>query len=340
MISFILRPIKLKDLDQLKALSDRMNTPIASLPNDRMLLKKRIELSVRSFKKTVSRPGGEYYLFVLEDTVTGEIIGASAINARVGGQGFFFVYEIQQEVFSYPPLRISKTVDVLHFKRIHKGPSELCSLYLSREFRKRGLGTLLSFGRYFFMNAFSKRFAGELVANLQGVRDEEGHSPFWEGIGDVFFGESLATADTMKSLGHKNFIRALMPRHPIYVSLLSKKAQVAIGEVGIDAQPALHLLEKEGFRKNEWVDIFDAGPYVFAKKEEIRIFQNMRSGKVSRIIEMMSGESGYLIANNVLDFRVCIGDILLSSDGTVHIDTNAAQALNVQLGSVVSFAKY
>ena len=69
MNSFVLRPIKLKDLNQLKQLTQEMSSPIASLPNDKKLLKSRIELSLRSFKKTVSQPSREYYLFVLEDLV-------------------------------------------------------------------------------------------------------------------------------------------------------------------------------------------------------------------------------------------------------------------------------
>lgn len=344
MSSFVLRPIIMNDLDQLKVLIEGMADPIASLPDNKAVLKKRIHLAAKSFKKTENYQGTEYYLFVLEDVQTKEIVGASAINATVGGQNFFFVYEIQKEKFSYPRLDILKTVDVLHFKKISKGPSELCSLYLKPECRRKRLGTLLSLGRFFYMHAFPKKFSENIIVNLKGIRDEKGDSPFWKSIGEVFFGANLTTVDTMKSLGYKMFIRALMPRHPLYIPLLRLKAQEAIGQVELDTQPAYHLLTKEGFKKNEWIDIFDAGPFVIAPKKEVRTIQNIASRTVGKIIDIENGtEPGkYLIANsnNSLDFRVSIGNITLVSNGTVNIDSNIANALKVDIGSVVSFFKY
>lgn len=343
MTSFVLRPVILNDLDQLNVLIEKMTNPMASLPHDKSLLKKRIRLSERSFKKTMLQGVGEYYLFVVEDTASNEIVGTSAINAKVGGQNFFFVYTIQKEEFSYPPLDISKTVDLLHLKKVQKGPLELGSLYLNPEYRKHRLGTLLSLGRFLYMNAFPQRFVGDIVANLKGIRDEKGDSPFWESIGEIFFGASLTTVEAMKSLGAKMFIRALMPRYPIYIPLLQLKAQKVIGKVCLDSQPAFHLLTKEGFRKSEWVDIFDAGPFLTAKIEEIRTIQNISSGKIGRITdpENESEKGEYLIAaNNSFNFRVCLGNVTLASHGTIDIDVNVAKVLKVKIGSIVSFTKY
>lgn len=342
MNAFVLRPIKLKDLNQLKQITQEMSSPIASLPNDKKLLKSRIELSLRSFKKTVSQPSREYYLFVLEDLVNKKIVGTSAISARVGGQNFFFAYKIQKETFSYPPLNISKSVDVLHFKKIAKGPSELCSLYLTEELRNQHLGKLLSFGRCFFISTFNKRFTTEIVANLKGFRDQESRSPFWKALGKVFFGMSLAAVDTMKSFGHKSFIRALMPRHPIYIPLLPPEAQDSISTVAEDTQPALHLLEKQGFKKGEWVDIFDAGPFVKAKQNEIKLIQNMNSGIIENIVATPNNKKlpEYMIANSLIDFRACLGDIVQLSNGNIQINSNIAEILNVKIGDSVSYVKY
>lgn len=344
MTSCVLRPIKLQDLAQLKSLVEKMESPLASLPNDKKLLKTRIELSEKSFKKNVSQPGKEYYLFALEDIKSRKIVGVSAIHARVGGLHYFFAYKIRKEAFCYLPLKISKYVDVLHFQKILKGPSELCSLYLSHEFRKQGLGTLLSLGRYFFINAFQKRFTNEIVANLKGVRDNEGKSPFWETIGKYFFSTSLATADTMKSFGHKSFIKALMPKYPIYVPLLPQETQHVLGNVTDDTQPALHLLDKLGFKKSDWIDIFDAGPYLMAKRNEIKVIQNMHPGKIEDFItekhlnKKKSHE--YLISNDLLDFRITTGDVTITDKGKILIDSEIASLLNVNIGDTISFYKY
>lgn len=342
MIPYVLRPIRLTDLDDLKSLTQSMDDSIASLPNDRDVLQERIELSVESFAKSPESPGKEYYLFALEEVQSGRVVGVSGISARIGEGTYFFAYERQKENFEHRPLHISKTVEVLKLKKVKKGPTELCSLYLSPQFRVHGLGSLLSLGRYLFINTFPDRFATELIADLKGYRDENGNSPFWQAIGDVFFGGSLSTVDTMKSLGHKSFIRDLMPRHPIYIPLLPKKAQMAIGEVNVKGKPALHLLEKQGFKTGKWFDIFDAGPYATVKRKNVKLIKSIRHATVLEIAEAsgQASESLYLISNDSIDFRVCIGNLIQHSTGTVSVDSVVAKALNLKEGSSISYSKY
>lgn len=342
MISYVLRPIRLTDLDDLKALTQGMDNSIASLPNDRAILQQRIEHSLQSFEKKIKSPGKEYYLFALEHIPFRKIVGVSGISGRIGEGTYFFAYERQKEVFEHCPLNVSKTVEVLKLKKIKKGPSELCSLYLSPQFRVHGLGSLLSLGRYLFINAFPNRFDTELIADMKGYRDENGNSPFWEAIGDIFFGGSLSTVDTMKSLGHKSFIRDLMPRHPIYIPLLPVKAQKAIGEVHTTAKPALHLLEKQGFKTGKWFDIFDAGPYAIAKRKNIKLIKNIRHATVTQIIQATSEASltPFLIANDSIDFRACIGNLSKHPNETVTVNTNVARVLNLKEGSSISYVKH
>ncbi|MFN3589050.1 MAG: arginine N-succinyltransferase, partial [Spirosomataceae bacterium] len=47
------------------------------------------------------------------------------------------------------------------------------------------------------------------------------------------------TADYLTGIGQKVFIAELMPKYPIYVSLLSKEAQAVIGKVHEKTRPAL-----------------------------------------------------------------------------------------------------
>ena len=55
------------------------------------------------------------------------------------------------------------------------------------------------------------------------------------------------------------FIAELMPKHSIYIHLLPESAQQVIGEVHQNTAPAKRMLENEGFRYENYVDIFDAG---------------------------------------------------------------------------------
>lgn len=55
------------------------------------------------------------------------------------------------------------------------------------------------------------------------------------------------TVDYLTGIGNKSFIAGLMPKHPVYVNLLSKAAQEVINQVNENTEPALKLLETEGF---------------------------------------------------------------------------------------------
>ncbi len=51
-----------------------------------------------------------------------------------------------------------------------------------------------------------------------------------------------------------------MPKHPIDTHFLSQEAQDVIGQVHPQTAPARAVLEKEGFRYRNYIDIFDGGP--------------------------------------------------------------------------------
>jgi arginine N-succinyltransferase len=76
-------------------------------------------------------------------------------------------------------------------------------------------------------------------------------------------------ADYLTGTGQKSFIAELMPRHPVYVTLLPQAARDAIGAVHADTAPARAMLEQEGFRYEGYVDIFDAGPTLECTRENI-----------------------------------------------------------------------
>lgn len=50
-----------------------------------------------------------------------------------------------------------------------------------------------------------------------------------------------------------------MPKHPLYIDFLSPEAQAVIGKVHPQTAPARTVLEKEGFRYLNYIDIFDGG---------------------------------------------------------------------------------
>jgi arginine N-succinyltransferase len=207
----------------------------------------------------------------------GRIVATSAAVARVGGFDPFYTYEVRAERVSHPPLGVDRTIESLHLRREHKGPSELCGLVVEPAARGRGVGRLASLGRLLFVAAQRGRFDERTIAEIRGYQDPGGRSPFWDAVGRVFFAPAdFAEADLLTGLGEKDFVADLMPRHPIYLDLLPAPVREAIGRPHPAALPAVRLLESEGFARTDEVDIFDAGPILAAETDRIRTVRAAR----------------------------------------------------------------
>jgi arginine N-succinyltransferase len=334
----VFRPIRDDDLPRLVALARSIDGSLTSLPPDEAFLRERIDDSLRAFSPHVRKPGGECYLFVLEDTTSGEVIGTSGIVARVGGYDPFYSYEIRTEQFTHAPLNIAKEVGVLHLKQLHAGPTEIGSLFLHADRRRGGWGRFLSLARFLFIGAFRSRFDATVVAELRGYMDQRGQSPFWEAVGRKFFEHDFYEADLLSGLGNKQFIADLMPRHPIYIPLLPAEVQAVIGRPHHDAVPALVLLQAEGFAATAEVDIFDAGPQVRATVSNIRTIRQSRGAAVAEITSAPADTPPMLVARRSLDFRCVLAPVRVVGEDAVALGADAAAALGVSTGDTVSFA--
>ncbi|MDX2187352.1 MAG: arginine N-succinyltransferase [Opitutaceae bacterium] len=301
----LFRPIRPDDLPALVRLTRGIAGGLTSLPPNEAFLRERIDDSVRSFSPLVRKPGAEHYLFVLEDLASGALVGTSGIAARVGGYEPFYTYEVRTERYCHAPIHVDREVGVLHLKQLHRGPSEIGSLYLDPNYRRDGLGRLVSLARFLFMAAFPARFDDTVIAELRGYLDQRGRSPFWEAVGRHFFGHDYYDADVRSGLGDKAFIADLMPRHPIFVPLLPGDVQAVIGKVHHDTRPAEALLKAEGFAATNEVDIFDAGPVMRAELKRVRtLAQRVVVAPVPG--EPPTGAPLCLISNLSLDFRACL----------------------------------
>jgi len=329
----ILRPAHERDLPSLTRLVGTIADGLTTLPNDPDFLAQKIHDSQRAFYPAIHKPGAEHYLFVLEDLASGQVVGTSGLIARVGGFEPFFTYEVRQEAFRHTPLGIAHEIPVLHLKERHDGPAEVCSLFLHPDFRRDGIGRLLSLARFLFIRAFPQRFATEVIAELRGYLDPGGRSPFWEAVAAPFFKKDYYTADILSGVGEKAFIQALMPRHPLYLNLLPREAQDVIGQVHHDTAPALRLLEHEGFSRSDEVDIFDAGPLVKAPRDAIRTVREA----LTRTVALLPPKDQrphvpMLVSNRSLDFRAgrAVG---CYDDSTLWLDPADAAALALDAGA-------
>lgn len=333
---YVMRPVCAADLDQIADLTELTSFGLTTLPKDAALLEKRIRSSEQSFANLeTGEPQGQTYLLVMEEVETGTVVGTAGIVSKVGGFEPFYAYRIEITIHESVTLQIRKEIPVLHLVAEHNGPSEIGSLFLHPDHRHAGNGRLLSLSRFLMMAQFPQLFDRNVIAEMRGVVDEHGKSPFWDAIGKHFFDLEFPKADYL-SIVNKEFIGDLMPAHPIYIPLLPKEAREVIGEVHENTKPARAMLESEGFGFYQMIDIFEAGPMLHCPRHMIRAVRESRVGKVVEIVDEVESEDRRLISNTSADFRVTQGPLDRQADG-LRITQQVADALQVATGDDVRF---
>ena len=337
----VIRPIREDDYSALYQIAKDSGIGFTSLPVNETLLKKKIFASQSAFSSNPKSPGQQSYLFVMEDTETGSVVGTSGIEATVGMQDAFYHYHVGKVVHASRELGVHNSVEILTFCNDYTGVSEICTLFLQEKARKRLAGRLLSKFRFLFMAEHKHRFADTVIAEMRGVSDEKGKSPFWEWLETHFFSVDFPTADYLTGIGNKVFIAELMPKYPIYVNLLSKDAQASIGQVHKKTRPALRLLEQEGFRFRGYVDIFDAGPTMEADIENIDTIRQSIEAKVqvSPTLNTSKLEDHFVINTKIENFRACIGRLKRIDENTVAISQTLADALLLKQGDSIRYSQ-
>jgi arginine N-succinyltransferase len=107
---------------------------------------------------------------------------------------------------------------------------------------------------------------------------------------------------------NKKFIADLMPTHPIYIPLLPKEAQEAIGQVQEETRPAVKIVEEEGFSFSGMVDIFDAGPILSAKRDQVRaVKESAKAAIVKLLIRRL--RDVYMVGTARPEFRAAKGNL-------------------------------
>ena len=326
----IVRSVQEPDLDPLFELIQKSEYGLTTLKISKGELESRIEKSLFAFKQKLGKPAGQPYVFVMEDLNNGKIVGTCSIYSKIGGFEPMYSYEIKQSVHDSEDLGVHKTIDTLHLREEHNGPTEIGSLFLSPDYWGSGHGRLLSLSRFLFMAEFKERFEEEVVAEMRGVVANDGKSPLWTALGSHFFQIDFPKAETLTSQS-KKFIADLMPKHPIYIPLLPEAARDVIGEVHDNTKPALSVLEKEGFEFRKMVDIFDGGPTMHCNINNIRAIKESMAGTVAKIESTLDGGSQQLISNSRLEFRTCLGNTIWTGD-QVTIDQVTALRLDLKVG--------
>jgi arginine N-succinyltransferase len=323
-----------EDFDPIYQLAKLTGGGFTNLPADRGTLVGKLTRSEASFARPGDEQAGDLYVFVLEDPKTGNIRGTCQVFGQVGVVQPFYSYHLSTLTQSSPELGKTFRNQMLSLTTDLEGCSEVGGLFLHPEVRSGGWGALLARSRYLFIKQHRPRFGDRVLAELRGVMDETGNSPFWDGLAGRFFDMSFPEADQFNAIHGTRFIADLMPRTPIYVALLADAAQAVIGQPHPTGLGALKMLEEEGFVFDRYIDIFDGGPTVTAQTDHIR---TVRDSAVETVLEVgEGGKQKMLLANGKLrQFVACGALVKRVPHKGLCIDSEAAELLGVEPGDEV-----
>ena len=328
----IVRPVRSADLSALIDLARSTGTGLTTLPANEERLSHRVGWAEKTFLGEAERADADY-LFVMEDD-DGKVVGISAVAGAVGLREPWYNYRVGLTVSASQELNIHRQVPTLLMANDLTGNSELCSLFLHADHRSGLNGRLLSKARFMFIAEFRELFGDKVIAEMRGMSDADGRSPFWESLGRHFFTMEFSRADYLTGLGNKSFIAELMPKFPLYTCFLSEEARAVIGRVHPDTEPALAMLKGEGFSYQGYVDIFDAGPAIEVETDKIRAVRD------SQTLVLAVGTPGddaipYLIHNRKReDCRITAAPARAAA-GTLVVDPLTAKRLQLSAGSQV-----
>ena len=333
-MTFRVRPATVEDWKHLYEMAKLTGGGFTNLPPDRPALTAKLERSADAFARDADGVADELFVLMLENVETGEVRGTCQVFTHVGQRHPFYSYRIG--TFTQHSRELGRTfrAEMLTLTTDLEGSSEVGGLFLHPAARAGGLGLLLARSRYLFIAQHRARFADRVLAELRGVMDEAGGSPFWDGLAGRFFGMTFQEADQFNAINGHQFIADLMPKHPIYTAMLTDPARAAIGLPHPSGRAAMRMLEKEGFRFENYVDIFDGGPTMTAPTDQVRSLREARRAEVVAVDRDGGGEA--LVATGRLTgFRCALGVAReIGRDGVV-LSPETAAALGVGAGDEV-----
>jgi len=331
-MSFVIRAARPEDLQPIYEMAKLTGGGFTNLPADRQSLQSKIERSTEAFARTEDSVEDELFVLVLENTRTREIRGTCQLLTRVGQKWPFYSYRLSTLTQHSAELEQTFRAEILSLVTDLEGSCEVGGLFLHPGERAGGLGLLLARSRYLFIATHRARFTDRILAELRGVIDEAGDSPFWDSIAGRFFGMSFDEADTFNALRGNQFIADLMPKHPVYVAMLSDAARHVLGRPNVSGRAAMRMLENEGFAYENYVDIFDGGPTMTARTDQVHSIRNSRDAVLGGTAD--DGALALVATGRLADFRCAYGHVADQGD-TVALDAEAAGLLGVGAGDAI-----
>lgn len=346
---FLIRQAKAKDVSTLVKLARMVY--FINLPANENLVTEKVAHSSRCFFKAAGvepapgSQGGErggqrrstrgtagysaietesdLFMFTLEDTDTGGVIGTSQVRAHQGGPGNpNWSMKLSEKKFFSAELGQGTTHTVMQLYADETGPSEVGGLILQPSHRGHRLrpGRLLSLVRFHYIALHREVFASRIIAEMMPPVTSDGENAFWDAFGRKFIPVKYAEADRFCQFNRK-FISELLPKEEMYITLFPLEIQNMVGVVSRETIPARRMLETIGFTYRRFVDPFDGGPHLEAETDNLKLVQESRGATMGKVVaeERCEGYGIVSITTSEGEFRAVEGPYMLQegSDGWV-----------------------
>lgn len=356
---FVIRRARMDDLPTLLKMARMVN--FINLPPDQEIIAEKITNSRASFERAAgvnrkqatprrhSGSGGisektamaELFMFVLDDTDNPGCLGASQIVSQMGGPGNPNVcFKLEQREKYSESLKYGTRTTVARIHLDETGPTEIGGLILQPSFRGHPakLGRFISTVRFHFIGLHRKVFRPMVLAEMMAPITTDGENLIWNALGRRFIPLSYTEADRFCQYS-REFMTSLLPAGDIPLSILPPEVRMQFGEVGKETVPARRMLEKLGFRYENFVDPFDGGPYLFATTDEIPVVKDTRRVELGEPVG--SGDTAGRAIVSVLDkdgeFCAVQSAYLTDRAGRVCLTREATEAINGAPGVQAGF---
>jgi len=348
---YIIRQAHPSDLDLFFKLAKTVH--FINLPADKDIISEKIDRSMRSFAavhddtavvtthQDKSAVGASpLFMFAIEDPRTGNALGTSMIVARMGGPGHpNLSFELTKRHFFSEDLQQGTSHTIATLVLDESGPTEIGGLILGPTYRNHPdkLGKQISLIRFHYMGLQRKQFADRVLAEMMAPITPEGGNTLWEYLGRRFINLPYTEADKFCQRS-REFMTSLLPREPIYLSLLPPEARKLVGQVGPDTVPARKMLEDLGFRYTNRIDPFDGGPHLEVLTDHIPLVKNTTKLRLeSAIAEDEAEETGFVSVDTPeTQFRAAYSSFRSDrTGGTIRVPAETIKALHASIGDQI-----
>lgn len=215
-------------------------------------------------------PDDQLLLALPIDTAHAAALGCIRIRRAIGLTQPRYWFHVGYRVHAAADLGMFRRERTLMLGNDHTGAAELCNIAVDTgqldaaeqaqlvQFLVRA--ALLLLHRDHRQQAADHSTLPRVIATLPGRRDARGASPFWDGLGRHFYPDDVDAALARFGSPWFTHVAALLPRHPLVVSVLHADAQAAIGATDVRAEALRAALHGAGLRAGQHVDLRDGGP--------------------------------------------------------------------------------